>query len=155
VDPGRSRPSNNSIGGTEVGEGNTIAHNGFDGILLSSAAGTGNRVLGNAVHSNAGLGIDLGGDGVTANNGTKNAGLPNSDMDSPVFTSATLSGTTLTVAGYVAARRARPRSPGRASRSSSPMMTRAATGGRELPGVPHRRRQWQLRRGLDVSGKGL
>jgi len=38
---------------------------------------------------------------VTANNGTKNASLPNYDMDFPVFTSVTLVGTSLTVSGYV------------------------------------------------------
>ena len=51
--------------------------------------------------SNGSIGIDLGSYGVTANNGTKNSGLPNYDMDYPVFTSATLNGTTLKVGGYV------------------------------------------------------
>jgi len=38
---------------------------------------------------------------VTANNGTKNAGLPNYDMDFPLIASAGLSGTSLALSGYV------------------------------------------------------
>ena len=63
--------------------------------------GSGNAVLGNSIYANNGIGIDLNADGISANNGTKNATLPNYDMDFPVFTSAVLNGTTLTFAGYV------------------------------------------------------
>jgi CSLREA domain-containing protein len=51
--------SNNTIAG------NTLASNGMDGVLVSS--GTGNRINGNSIHSNAQQGIDLLGDGVTPN----------------------------------------------------------------------------------------
>jgi CSLREA domain-containing protein len=56
----------NRIGGTAGGEGNTIAYNTGAGIRVLST-GNGNVVLGNSIHENGGLGIDLGGDGVTAN----------------------------------------------------------------------------------------
>ncbi|MCK7514193.1 MAG: hypothetical protein MZV70_66040 [Desulfobacterales bacterium] len=47
------------------------------------------------------MGIDLGDNGVTVNDGAKTANQPNLLMDYPVVTSATISGSTLTVAGYV------------------------------------------------------
>ncbi len=92
--------SGNLVGGTAVGQGNIIAFSADDGIVVA-AGSTGNGILGNTIYTNTYLGIDLGDDGVTANNGTKNAALANSGMDQPVFTSATLNGTNLTVAGYV------------------------------------------------------
>jgi hypothetical protein len=50
----------NQIGGSAE-LGNTIAFNARDGVGVRDAA-TGNQVRGNAVHSNGGLGIDLGGE---------------------------------------------------------------------------------------------
>ena len=91
--------SGNTIGGTSAGQGNTIAYNTNQGINLVS--GTGNAIEGNSMYSNGSIGIDLGGDGITANNGTKNSSLPNYDMDFPAFTSVLLSSTMLTVTGYV------------------------------------------------------
>ena len=93
--------ANNTIGGTITGAGNTIAYNTLDGVALGSTAGVGNRILGNAIFSNGGLGIDLRDDGVTVNDGAKTAGQPNLLMDFPVIQSAALSGTTLTVSGYI------------------------------------------------------
>ena len=57
----------NQIGA--AGAGNTIAYNAGSGISLEnlSISSTGNRISHNAIFSNGGLGIDLGGDGVTAN----------------------------------------------------------------------------------------
>lgn len=81
--------------------GNLIAFTKSGRHGVSVQGGTGNAVLGNQIHSNSGLGINLDPSGVTPNKGSKNGGLPNSEMDFPVFTSASLSGTTLTVAGYV------------------------------------------------------
>jgi parallel beta-helix repeat protein len=47
---------------------NVIAFNAGDGIEISSgAASTGNRMASNMIFSNAGLGVDLEGDGVTGN----------------------------------------------------------------------------------------
>ena len=46
---------------------NTIANNGGDGVTVLSNGSTGNIVWENSIHTNTGLGIDLGDDGVTAN----------------------------------------------------------------------------------------
>jgi uncharacterized repeat protein (TIGR01451 family) len=92
----------NVIGGTAAGAGNLIAFTKSGKSGVSVQAGTGNAVRGNSIHSNTALGIDLGDNGVvTANDGVKTAGQPNLLMDFPVFTSASLAGTTLTVAGYI------------------------------------------------------
>jgi hypothetical protein len=67
----RDGADDNTVGGTVSGAGNRIAHNGQDGVSISS--GTGNSVLSNFIFSNGGtsattnLGIDLGASGVTAN----------------------------------------------------------------------------------------
>jgi hypothetical protein len=56
-----------TVGGTEPGAANTIAFNGRNGVAVSLANSGGIRIRGNAIHSNALLGIDLGGNGVTPN----------------------------------------------------------------------------------------
>jgi hypothetical protein len=53
--------SNNTIGGTMTGAGNTIAFNAATGVGISS--GTGNTILSNAIDANAQLGIVLSGTG--------------------------------------------------------------------------------------------
>jgi len=90
-----------SGGSGNVVSGNLIAFTKSGAHGVSVQAGLGNGVLGNRIHSNTGLGINLNPSGVTANNGTKDGGLPNREMDFPVFSSASLSGSTLTVTGYV------------------------------------------------------
>ena len=60
--------SQNTIGGTAAGAGNTIAFNGANGVLIGS--GTGNGILGNSIFSNVKLGSDLGDDGETLNDKT-------------------------------------------------------------------------------------
>ncbi len=96
---GGNGATGNTIGGTAAGAANVIAGNTGNGIRVFNGAA--NAIQRNSIYDNGALGIDLGNDGVTANNGSKNATLPNSEMDFPVFTAASLSGTTLTVAGYV------------------------------------------------------
>ena len=89
-----------SIGGTAAGSGNLIMGNGGRGVNVRGSS-SGISILGNSITGNGNIGIDLGNDGVTVNDGAKTAGQPNLLMDTPVITSASLSGTTLTLAGYV------------------------------------------------------
>ena len=87
----------NRVGGTEAGEGNAIAFNGFAGVALTASAGTGNAVLGNATDSNGALGVDLGDDGRTANDpGDADAGA-NRLQNFPDFDAATQTAGTLSV----------------------------------------------------------
>ncbi len=65
--------SNNTIGGTTAGAGNTIADNTAFGVVVD--AGTGNAVLSNSIHDNTGGGIEL-----------LNGG--NNDQPAPVLTFA-------------------------------------------------------------------
>ncbi|MFN9031765.1 MAG: DUF642 domain-containing protein [Betaproteobacteria bacterium] len=71
------------------------------GVGISLTAGRNVTISQNAIHGNGGIGIDLGGNGVTANDGLRTSGQPNELWDTPVIESATLSGSTLTVSGYV------------------------------------------------------
>ena len=75
----------NTIGGTADGAGNTIAYNGGEGIEVD---GTGNALLGNAIFSNTDLGIDLDGDGVTANDADDPDTGPNDLQNFPVLDNA-------------------------------------------------------------------
>jgi hypothetical protein len=56
-----------TVGGGAPGAGNRIAFNGGAGIRVDATAGSANALLGNSIEANAGLGLDLGGDGVTSN----------------------------------------------------------------------------------------
>jgi titin len=77
------------IGGTGPGEGNTIAYNTGAGVVVDAAdSGTGNRIRGNSIHSNGGLGIDLGGDGVTPNDPGDADDGPNGLQNFPVLSRA-------------------------------------------------------------------
>lgn len=79
----------NQIGGTAEGEGNIIAYNGSDGISVFD--GTGNTLSRNLLHDNAQLGIDLGDDGVTPNDGLLDPdGGANELQNFPRLNSATL-----------------------------------------------------------------
>jgi hypothetical protein len=95
-----SSTSNNMIGGTADGAGNLIAYNTGQGIIVSSGS-TGNAILGNAIYGNSSLGIDLDNNGVNVNNGTKIVFQANYGMNFPLFTTASLTDNTLSVAGFV------------------------------------------------------
>lgn len=87
----------NSIGRTDAGAGNTIAFNGEHGVVLRNA--TGITIRGNSIHSNTGLGIDLGGDELTPNDdGDADTG-PNDLQNFPVVTAATTDATSITITG--------------------------------------------------------
>ncbi len=83
-----------TIGGTAAGAGNIIAFNSGDGVFVPSGAG--NAIRANSIHSNSGLGIDLGTNGVTPNDaGDADTGA-NNLQNFPVLTSATTTGGTST-----------------------------------------------------------
>ena len=111
----------NTIGGAAAGDGNLIAWNGWSGIAITSGSGNlvqhneiannteagvaiesgvGHAVLSNSIHSNAtGLGIDLGDDGVTANDyGDVDLGT-NLGMNTPEIYSVTVAAGNVTVTG--------------------------------------------------------
>jgi hypothetical protein len=76
-----------SIGGPEPGAGNRIGGNAGAGVLILDDEG--NEIQGNSIVGNGGLGIDLGGDGVTPNDvnlGDPDSG-PNELQNYPVLTS--------------------------------------------------------------------
>jgi parallel beta-helix repeat protein len=102
--------NNNTIGGRAAGAGNLIAGNGRDGILLTnfnsivSTTGSGvvnNLLVGNSIHDNGGLGIDLGGTGTPVPNDSAGHVGPNNYQNFPVLTAATFGPTTTTVSGHL------------------------------------------------------
>jgi hypothetical protein len=78
-----SYSSNNVVGGTAAGAGNTIAFNQGDGVLVQGSSG--NAILRNAILGNGRLGIELQGG--------------NHNQPAPTVTSATSAGGVLTVQG--------------------------------------------------------
>ncbi|MBK7706527.1 MAG: carboxypeptidase regulatory-like domain-containing protein [Acidobacteria bacterium] len=86
-----------TIGGIAAGESNTIAFNINAGVALEASASI--SVRGNVIHSNGGLGIDLGSSGVTPNDpGDADSGA-NSLQNFPVLALALSGGGNTTVQG--------------------------------------------------------
>ncbi|HVR37763.1 MAG TPA: right-handed parallel beta-helix repeat-containing protein, partial [Thermoanaerobaculia bacterium] len=77
------------IGGVLGGEGNTIAHNGADGVAVANSA-NGAVILGNSFFANANDGIDLGNDGPTANDSNDADSGANGKQNFPTLTDASL-----------------------------------------------------------------
>jgi hypothetical protein len=97
VDIGMS--SDNLIGGA-LGEGNVIAYNGGDGVLMSgcSTPALRNAVRRNSIYSNGKLGIELGNtlpNGVNPNDLNDTDGGHNTLQNYPILTSVSSSGTIL------------------------------------------------------------
>ncbi len=93
--------SNNTVGGTTAGAGNTIAFNTGAGVVVGSNSGdtaVGNAILSNAIYDNGAMGIDLGDDGVTPNTpGGPHSG-PNDLQNFPVLSqAATFDGNTYVI----------------------------------------------------------
>ena len=82
----RNDAAQNKIGGTAPGAGNAISANGGPGVQIEG--GPGNAIRQNAIAFNAGLGIDLGADGVTPNDGKDPDVGPNLLQNYPRLTSA-------------------------------------------------------------------
>ncbi len=96
--------SNTTIGSTTANTGNVIAFNGegsgsFAGIYVASSASTGNMFIANSIYNNSGLGIDLGTIGITANDNLDGDTGPNNLQNTPVLSTATTDGATVTVSG--------------------------------------------------------
>ena len=84
--------SDNRIGGLESGEGNLIAFNDsainaadVGGVAISAGPNIGNAILGNSIHSNTGLGIDLTRDGVSGNDADDSDAGSNNLQNFPVL----------------------------------------------------------------------
>ena len=90
----------NTIGGD--GAGNVIAFNGGGGVVIDRDFTTFVRIFSNSIHSNGGLGIDLGNDGVTPNDACdpENEGV-NDFPNFPVLTGVTGSASSITVTGQL------------------------------------------------------
>jgi len=88
---------NTTIGGTQSGAANKIAFNDGPGVL--AFAGNGNSVRGNSIFSNSGLGIDLGFNGVTANDSNDGDTGPNNLQNFPVITGTISTSNSTTIQG--------------------------------------------------------
>jgi len=82
-----------TVGGVSSGLGNIIAFNGGDGVYVST--GVNNIIRRNSIHSNTGLGIDLGADGVTPNDTDDPDTGANLLQNFPVITNAQQGSTTI------------------------------------------------------------
>lgn len=91
-------PQGNTIGGTTPGAANLISGNAGPGVAIYNDTTTGNRISANSITANGGLGIDLGGNGVSANDVGDGDTGPANLQNFPVLSSAVL-GVSTTVAG--------------------------------------------------------
>ena len=92
--------SDNTIGGTAVDTANIFNSHSYRAIDVNAGATTAGRFLQNTFFGNAVTNIDLGSDGVTANDGDFGSGA-NQGMDSPTITVANLTGSSLELDGFV------------------------------------------------------
>ncbi|MEO2016740.1 MAG: hypothetical protein ABGZ53_20480 [Fuerstiella sp.] len=91
--------SGNKIGIESAAQGNIIAHSDTDGIAVLSSSSINNSINRNSMFSNAGLGIDLGTSGVTANDTGDGDSGANRLQNFPVLASAVTTGSQITITG--------------------------------------------------------
>ncbi|MDH3398771.1 MAG: lamin tail domain-containing protein, partial [Acidimicrobiia bacterium] len=84
-----------AIGGTTASHKNVIAFNTQEGIVIESATAYDFQIIGNSIHGNGALGIDLDNDGVTPNNPADSGA--NELLNYPEITAATEAGGTVDV----------------------------------------------------------
>ena len=94
--------SGNTIGGDDPSEGNVIANNGENAVLVVTAQADGNAIQGNRIYDNGWLGIDLGGDGDTQNDPADGDVGPNQEQNFPVISAATAMSSSASVSGSIA-----------------------------------------------------
>jgi PKD repeat protein len=93
-----SQSGTSRVGGLGAGDANTIAFNEAQGVIVLAGS---SRIRGNSIHSNGGLGIDLGDDGVTPNDASDGDSGPNGLQNFPVLAGITLLEDGLLVSGRV------------------------------------------------------
>src|SRR3954447_1932439 len=96
IDASHGNVTNTTIGGNDPGQSNTIAFNktnvSFE-MFPATLASTGTAIRANSIFgSTTGMGIDIGGDGVTPNDAGDGDDGPNDVQNFPVLTSAVTSG---------------------------------------------------------------
>lgn len=92
--------ANNWVGGTATSDSNFIRHNLQNGgVVVVGNPATGNRILGNSISENAGLGIDLGNNGISPNDPLDIDPGPNNGQNSPQLTLVIVGSSSTTVWG--------------------------------------------------------
>lgn len=90
--------NNNVVGTTNPGEGNQIAFNKGDGVLIQGTA-FGNSIRGNSILANGEIGIDLNSDDVTVNDSGDGDTGPNDLQNFAILTGAVTNGASVTIDG--------------------------------------------------------
>lgn len=96
----------NTVGGfinSGTTAGNVIAYNASDGVAVVNVPGGDNSdrnfISANSIHSNQGLGVNLGTDGVTPNDDDDNDTGPNDLQNFPVLSSVVVTGNSVNIQG--------------------------------------------------------
>ncbi|WP_034338677.1 beta strand repeat-containing protein [Deinococcus misasensis] len=104
LDPQSGTATHNTNTGRDYIRRNVITGNGVGIQIYANGTITAleNKTISqNAIYDNTGLGINLGVDAVTGNNGQKTAAQPNQMIDYPIITSSTLTSNSLQIRGVV------------------------------------------------------
>lgn len=91
--------SQSIIGGITSDSANVIAFSTEDGIQVTESSSLANRISGNSIYNNGGIGIDLNKDGITINDSGDGDPGPNENQNSAVLDSAVLVDGLVTVFG--------------------------------------------------------